>query len=79
MRVMVTEIPETFGEYNPWNCSCWHDTGGHGGGMETHGQAPGVGSVQMVGPPEEFSEILEQQQWDYLMAPGWTLGSLHLP
>lgn len=79
MRVMVTGIPGTFGEYNPRNCSSWDGTGGHGGGMEAHGQAPGMGSVKMVGPQEEFSEILEQQQWDSLMAPGWTLGSLHLP
>lgn len=66
MRVMVTGIPATFGEYNPWNRSYWDGMGGHRGGMEAHGQAPGGASAQMVGPPEEFSEILEQQRWDWL-------------
>lgn len=58
MRMMGTRAPGTCGKYNRQNNSCWNGTGGREGGMEADCQAPGLGSAQMVGPPE-FSEILE--------------------
>lgn len=53
-------MPGTFGKYNQPDNSCWNGREGTEKGMKVNCQAPpGLGSAQMVGPPEEFSEILE--------------------